>query len=171
MESKKAPTPYADLIAEISEAVIPDWLSYSEEDWKVVAQVFELHFHLENIINLLLTIYFLGTSSGEKPNTFLEVVLKETDFLKKLRMIQRLGWIDGKSYSIAMELNNFRRDFAHPKGEPTIKQVGEFRKSSFFKKYVGMIKSLIKLVVIKDKTYDRKVKKLVREKMKKLRGV
>ena len=155
---------YDALVEEVKRTAKPEWLSYSDKDWKTVTQVFELHFHLENIINLLLTIYFLGTSRGVKSKTFREVVLEDVDFLRKLRMIQRLGWIDGKGQNVALELNNFRRDFAHPKRELIPARMKEFRKGAFLEKYEIVVEKLINLAVWEDKNYQKKLSKIFKKK-------
>lgn len=151
------------LFDEIYKLVSPRWLKYSDKDWKTVSQVFNLHFHLENIINLLLTIYFLGSATREKSSAFRKVVLEEVDFLRKLRMLQRLGWIDGKGYEVATELNNFRRDFAHPKRDIAPKRIEEFRKENFFEKYNKLVKKMIRLVVIKDKDYQKRLDQIYKK--------
>lgn len=158
------------LVEEVQKVVRPEWLSYSDEDWKTVAQVFDLHFRLENIINLLLTIYFLGSTAREKSDTFREVILEEVDFLRKLRMLQKLGWIDGKSSNVATELNNFRRDFAHPKRGTVSKRLDEFRKKGLSKKYNDLVTKMIKLVVLRDKDYRKKLITILKQERKGKKG-
>lgn len=149
------------LFEEIEKVFSPDWLNYSNEDWQVVTKVFNLHFHLENVINLLITIYFLRKAEGGKSKVFSEVILEKVDFLKKLEMIRRLGWIDGGGYSVAQELNNYRRDFAHPKRDLTQKLLKKFRKTNFYEKYKEVMVKLIKLVVLEDSTYKKRLNSLI----------
>ena len=91
---------------------------HEEKEWLPIKNAILLvHNTLECLINLLISRYFLGKSAEEeardKVNHFWFDVLVETNFRKRLQIIQKNELLNVATIIILEKMNDLRNDVAH----------------------------------------------------------
>jgi len=136
----------------------PDWLRSTKESHSFRGYVLDKHTILEHFMDLLITAYFFGNIESDKSEEFINAVLANIDYSKKVKILEELKLINQKEKGVIFKVNDYRVAQSHIKKNDPLRNSDQKNWDKFQEYSINAYSLLASKIMLTDSDLREKVK-------------